>query len=92
LYHEKCMKEKRPAHKAQDIPRKVIPPAVSQQPKSASASARVEQPRTGSASAPMTKIAPKGSSSLVFRKATVAPVNIESLRAKLREVQTTTAL
>jgi hypothetical protein len=92
MYHGKCLKEKARVHKAQDIPRKVIPPAASHQPKSASASVAVSQSKPGSASAPMTKVAPKGSSSFVFRKATVAPVNIESLRAKLKEVQTTPAL
>jgi hypothetical protein len=82
------MKEKRPAHKAQVVVRKAIPPVASQQPKSVPASAPVHQPKPGLASVPMTK-APKVHSSLVFRKATVAPVNNESLRAKLKELQTT---
>ena len=97
LYHDKRMTEKAPAQKAQKahevarVPmRKPMSAAVSQQPKPVSASASISPPKPVSAPAQMTKIVPKAPSSFVFRKATVAaPVTIESLRTKLKQVQTT---
>ena len=96
------MAEKAPAQKAQKahevartLMRKPMPAAVSQKPKQVSASASITSPKPVSAPAQIRpteqrKIVPKANSSLVFRKATVAtPVTIESVRTKLKQVQTT---
>ena len=102
LYHEKRMTEKAPAQKAQKAHevarapmRKPMPAAVSQQPKPVSGSAPISAPKPVSTPVQMkpteqTKIVPKAPSSFIFRKATAAaPVTIESLRTKLKQVQTT---
>ena len=102
LYHEKRMTEKAPAQKAQKAHevarapmRKPMSAAVSQQPKPVSGSAPISAPKPVSTPVQMkpteqTKIVPKAPSSFIFRKATAAaPVTIESLRTKLKQVQTT---
>jgi len=90
LYHEQHVGEKKARTVAPTPAHKAIVPMVSQQPKPVPIN---YQPKPVPATpAPVTKLVAKAPSSIVFRKKSAIPVTLDSLRAKLKQVQAMPAL